>query len=48
MDDKIAIVTGANSGMGAAVAKLFAAEGVKVVMTARLCHMGVPARREDT
>lgn len=48
LDDKVAIVAGANSDVGAAVAKLFAAEGVEVVMTARPCHMGVPARREDT
>ena len=32
---KVAIVTGANSGVGAAIASLFAAEGAKVVMTAR-------------
>ena len=33
LQDKIAIVTGAASGMGAATAKLFAAEGAKVVLT---------------
>jgi len=31
--DKVAIVTGAASGMGAATDKLFAAEGAKVVLT---------------
>ena len=35
LDNKVAVVTGANSGVGAAIAKLFAAEGAKVVMTAR-------------
>lgn len=32
---KVAIVTGAKSGVGAAIASFFAAEGAKVVMTAR-------------
>ncbi len=31
--NKVAIVTGASSGMGAATAKLFTAEGAKVVLT---------------
>lgn len=35
LDNKVAVVTGANSGVGAAIARLFAAEGAKVVMTAR-------------
>ena len=35
LENKIAVVTGANSGVGAAIAKLFAAEGAIVVMTAR-------------
>lgn len=35
LQDKIAVVTGANSGVGAAIAKLFAKEGATVVMTAR-------------
>ena len=35
LDGKIALVTGANSGMGLATAKRFAAEGAKVIITGR-------------
>ena len=35
LEDKIAIVTGGNSGIGEATAKLFAQEGATVVITAR-------------
>ena len=35
LDGKTAIVTGASSGMGAAIARSFAAEGVRVVGGAR-------------
>ncbi|MFP3480533.1 SDR family NAD(P)-dependent oxidoreductase, partial [Burkholderia sp. SIMBA_057] len=33
--DKVAIVTGASSGIGAAAARLFAASGAAVVISAR-------------
>jgi NAD(P)-dependent dehydrogenase (short-subunit alcohol dehydrogenase family) len=36
--DKIAIITGASSGIGRAAAKLFAAEGAKLVVAARREH----------
>ena len=35
LDGKVAIVTGSNSGVGAATAELFAKEGAKVVISAR-------------
>ena len=35
LQNKVAIVTGASSGIGRATAKLFAAEGAKVVVAAR-------------
>ena len=35
LKDKVAIITGANSGVGAAAARLFSSEGAKVVICAR-------------
>lgn len=35
LDNKVAIITGASSGIGAMAARIFAAEGAQVVLTAR-------------
>src|SRR5262245_3644637 len=37
---KVALITGASRGIGAAIAKRFAAEGAKVVCSARSLHPG--------
>ena len=40
LDDKVVIVTGASRGIGAEIAKLFAAEGSKVICAARTLREG--------
>jgi A-factor type gamma-butyrolactone 1'-reductase (1S-forming) len=46
MQDKVIIVTGASSGLGAATAKQLAAEGAKVVLAARRQDKGEKVLRE--
>lgn len=46
LQGKIAIVTGATSGMGEAIAKLFASEGAKVVVCGRNVERGEQVVRE--
>ena len=46
LDGKVAIVTGAASGIGAACARAFAAEGAKVVVTDVQVEKGEAVARE--
>jgi NAD(P)-dependent dehydrogenase (short-subunit alcohol dehydrogenase family) len=46
LKDKVAIVTGATSGMGAAIAKLFAAEGSRIVVAGRNRQRGTEVVNE--
>ena len=40
LKDKVAIVTGSTSGIGIAIAKLYAAEGAKVIICGRRQERG--------
>lgn len=46
MDDKIVVITGANSGIGKAAAIKFASEGYTVVMACRNLEKGKSAKQE--
>lgn len=50
LKDKVAIITGASRGIGAAIAARFAAEGAKVVITARTSEPGgrLPGSLKET
>ena len=46
LEGKVAIVTGATSGIGAATAKLFAENGASVVLAGRNVENGIAIERE--
>ncbi len=48
LDNKTAVITGATSGIGEAVAKMFAAEGAKIIVTGRNEDKGNALVREIT
>jgi NAD(P)-dependent dehydrogenase (short-subunit alcohol dehydrogenase family) len=48
LKDKVAIITGAASGMGASTAQLFASEGAKVVVTDLAIDQGSAVAEEIT
>ena len=48
LEDKVALITGAASGMGASMARIFAREGAKVVIADMLAEEGEKLAAEIT
>jgi NAD(P)-dependent dehydrogenase (short-subunit alcohol dehydrogenase family) len=46
LEGKVAIITGAATGIGQAAARRFAAEGAKVIVAERLTRMVVPELKQ--